>query len=380
MNKRTIKTSYHLSSTLIALALILTSCNKRSNIENQIVDNAEMNNLVMYELTNANKLRMSVTNFGGRIVSLWVPDKSGKFADIVLGYDSLSHYLKDNSFFGALIGRYANRIARGEFSLDGKVYNIPVNSGVNTLHSGPNGFHNVFWNMEKVPSKNGEQIVLRYKSKAGEEGFPGNLEVKVTYILTNENELVILYEALTDETTIVNLTDHSYFNLAGAGHGDILGHLLEINADYFTPVDETLIPTGEVAPVAKTSFDFRLPHPIGGRINDDNGQLKIGQGYDHNYIINKVKNELSMVARVKEPNSGRVLELWTTDIGVQFYSGNFLNESILGKEGKVYGYRSAFCLETQHFPDSPNKVEFPSTVLRPGEVYHKKTVYKFRVD
>jgi len=332
----------------------------------------------MLELTNKNNIRMSITNFGGRIVSLWVPDKKGEFADIVLGYDSLSYYLKDNSFFGALIGRYANRIAKGKFTLEGKEYNIPINSGVNTLHSGPKGFHNVFWNMEKISNANGEHVVLTYESKAGEEGFPGKLDVKVTYSLTDENELVISYEAETDQTTIINLTDHSYFNLAGAGNGDILAHLLQINANRYTPVDGTSIPTGELASVEKTPFDLRTPQPIGARINNKNDQLEIGKGYDHNYVLNKMNKELSLVARLKEPNSGRVLELWTTDIGVQFYSGNFLNESITGKGGKTYGYRSAICLETQHFPDSPNKIEFPSPTLKPGEVYRKKTIYKFR--
>ncbi|MEJ0055650.1 MAG: aldose epimerase family protein [Bacteroidota bacterium] len=335
------------------------------------------NDLVLYSLKNRNGLSMTVTNFGGRIVSLLVPDKNGNPGDIVLGYDSLKDYLRENPYFGSLIGRYANRVAGGKFTLDGREYQLPRNNGPNTLHGGPIGYHNVYWNVRSVPSTTGESVELNYLSKDGEAGFPGNLSVKVTYTLTDMNELAIDYEATTDQATVVNLTDHSYFNLAGAGNGDILGHQVMINADRFCPVDETSIPTGELKPVKGTPFDFLKPRPIGSMINDNDDQLKIGKGYDHNFVLNKNSNELSLALRVSEATTGRVMELWTTDIGVQFYSGNFLDGTITGKGGKPYNYRSAICTETQHFPDSPNKPRFPSTVLKPGEVYKKKTVYKF---
>jgi len=357
----------------------LISCGREKKETNFTVLQDNSNTpLTLYSLKNTNNLKMTITNFGGRIVSLWIPDKDGKLDDIVLGYDSLEEYLLDNPYFGALIGRYANRVAKGKFLLEGKEFQLPVNNGINTLHGGPKGFHNVFWEAKSVSTETGSRIELNYVSKDGEAGFPGNLSVKVVYTLTDLNELVIDYEAITDQITIVNLTDHSYFNLSGEGRGDILNHQLMLNANLYCPIDDTSIPTGELRPVTGTPFDFLKPHSIGEFIDQLDTQLKIGKGYDHNWVLNKDSNELSLAARMSESTSGRVMELWTTDIGVQFYSGNFLDGS-KGKAGKPYNYRSAICLETQHFPDTPNKDYFPPVVLRPGEIYKKRTVYKFSV-
>lgn len=338
---------------------------------------ASESQLKQFTLQNANGVKMTVTNFGGRIISLWVPDKTGVLGDIVLGYDSLKEYLSGNPYFGAMIGRYGNRIAQGKFSLDGKEFRLATNNGVNALHGGPGGFHNVLWNVESKPTEFGESLVMTYTSQAGEEGYPGTLTVKVTYTLTPQNELVIDYTVLTDQPTIVNLTHHSFFNLAGEGRGDILNHTFTINADRFCPVDEGLIPTGELKPVSGTPFDFLQPHRVGERIDQDDQQLKFGKGYDHNWVLNKASNELSLAASVTEPTSGRVMEVWTTEPGLQFYSGNFLESSEKGKGGRTYDFRTAFCLEAQHFPDSPNQPNFPSTVLKPGEVYIQKTSYRF---
>jgi len=335
------------------------------------------NKLEAFTIANSNGLKMTVTNFGGRIVSLWVPDKNGASGDIVLGYDDVSNYLHGDPYFGAMIGRYGNRIAKGKFSLDGTDYQLAVNNGANTLHGGPGGFHNVYWKVKPATTPEGEALEMTYESKNGEEGYPGLLLVKATYILTNKNELVIDYTAITDKPTVVNLTHHSYFNLAGEGSGDILGHSLTLFAGRFTPVDEGLIPTGELKLVEGTPFDFRKPHTIGERINGDDQQLKFGKGYDHNWVLAKKAGELSLAALVTEPTSGRTMEVWTTEPGLQFYSGNFLDGSQIGKGGKPYNHRTGFCLEAQHYPDSPNKKDFPSTVLRPGETYSQRTIYKF---
>ena len=336
--------------------------------------------LELYTLTNKNGIVMTVTNFGGRIVTLLVPDKNGKMNDVVLGYDSLQKYLKSGGVYGAVIGRYGNRIAKGKFKVDGTEYQLAVNNGINSLHGGPKGFHNQFW--QTMPVKNGESdaLELRYKSVDGEEGYPGRLDVKVTYTLTNQNEVVIDYEATTDKPTILNLTNHSFFNLAGEGVGDILAHQFIIYADSFTPVDDGLIPTGEIKSVKGTPFDFLTQHSVGERINGDHEQLKFGKGYDHNWVLNKKESgSLTLAATVTEPTSGRVMEVLTTEPGMQFYTGNFMNGKDIGKSGKPYTYRSAFCLETQHFPDSPNHDNFPSTILRQGETYATKTIYKFGV-
>ena len=337
---------------------------------------SKSNALKLYTLSNSQGTKMTVTNYGGRIVSLFVRDKNGKLDDVVLGYDSLEQYLTGNLYFGAMIGRYGNRIAKGRFSLNGKEYKLTQNNGVNSLHGGPAGFHAAFW--EVTPFKK-KSLRMIYRSKDGEEGYPGNLEVTVTYTLSDDNELVIDYEATTDQETILNLTHHSFFNLAGAGNGDVLNHELTINADEFTPVDNTLIPTGEIRKVKGTAFDFTTPHKIGERIDKVDEQLKCGKGYDHNWVLNKKGDELSPAAHVTEPESGRSMEVWTTEPGLQFYSGNFLDAKDIGKGIKPYGFRSAFCLEAQHFPDSPNHPNFPSTVLKPNETYRQKTVYKFGV-
>ncbi len=298
-------------------------------------------------------------------------------ADVALGFDSLAGFLTPHPFFGAIIGRYGNRIGAATFTLDGASYTLAKNNGPNNLHGGDKGFDKQVWNAQAVAGRNA--IEFTRTSVNGEEGFPGNLAVRVTYELTDKNELVVDYVATTDKATPVNLTQHTYFNLAGEGNGDILGHQLTINADRYTPVNDTLIPTGELAPVQGTPFDFRQPTAIGARINDANPQLKNGQGYDHNWVLNRSGEGLQLAARVLEPTSGRTMEITTTEPGLQFYAGNFLDGTIKGKSGHVYGKRSGFCLETQHYPDSPNKPEFPSTILRPGQEYRSKTVFAFGV-
>ncbi len=332
--------------------------------------------LKLYTLSNTNGIKMTVTNYGGKIVSLWAPDKNGKLEDIVLGYDSLEQYLTGNLYFGAMIGRYGNRIAKGKFSLNGKEYHLAQNNGINSLHGGLGGFHGVF---SKITPKD-NSLRMTYRSADGEEGYPGNLDVAVTYTLTDKNELVIDYEATTDQETVMNLTHHSFFNLAGEGAGDILDHVLTINANEFTPVDSTLIPTGEIRNVKGTAFDFTSAHKIRERINQGEEQLRFGKGYDHNWVLNKKVDELSLAAKVTEPTSGRVMEVWTTEPGMQFYSGNFLDGKDIGKNKKPYQLRSAFCLETQHFPDSPNHPNFPSVVLKPGATYRQKTIYRFSTE
>jgi aldose 1-epimerase len=331
----------------------------------------------LYTLTNKNGMEASIINYGGALVTLKTPDRNGKLDDVVLGFDTLDGYLKTNPYFGALIGRYGNRIGKASFTLEGVLYKLPANDGPNTLHGGLKGFDKVVWQARDVSDAQSPRLELTYLSKDGEEGFPGNLSVTVVYSLTANNELRIDYTATTDKATVVNLTNHSYFNLAGQGQGDILGHELTLNADRFTPVDKVLIPTGELRSVEGTPFDFRKPVAIGARINQDDEQLKFGRGYDHNFVLNSGGGSLSLAARVHEPKTGRVMEVLTTEPGIQFYSGNFLDGTAIGKGGKPYPLRSGFCLETQHFPDSPNKPKFPSTVLKPGEKYQTTTIYRF---
>jgi aldose 1-epimerase len=330
----------------------------------------------LFLLTNRNGLEAQITNYGGALVSLKTPDRNGQMADIVLGYDNPQGYAADTSFLGALIGRYANRIAKGKFSLNGVEYQLARNNGVNHLHGGVVGFNKKLWYGRQVPRPDGVAVELFCFSRDGDEGYPGNLSVTVTYILTNTNELRIEYAATTNKETIVNLTNHSYFNLAGAGSGTILKHILQINADRYTPIDDTSIPLGELAPVKGTPFDFTKPTAIGERIDQNDEQLIRGKGYDHNYVLNKKGSELSLAANVYEPVSGRVLEVWTTEPGVQLYTGNFL-DNLHGKDGKVYNRREAFCLETELFPDSPNRPSFPSPVLKPKQHYRQTTIYKF---
>jgi aldose 1-epimerase len=339
---------------------------------------ADGQRIELYTLTNGKGMQVAITNYGGVVVKLIVPDRHGKMADVVLGFDDLDGYLGTHPFFGALIGRYGNRIGNARFKLHGVEYKLEANNGNNSLHGGSQGFDKKVWKSREIPG--GEPALeLTYLSKDGEEGYPGNLTATVVYTLTNNNELKIDYRATTDKDTVVNLTNHSYFNLAGEGNGDILKTELMINADRFTPIDSTLIPTGELRKVDGTPLDFRKLTAIGARINADDEQLKFGRGYDHNFVLNRQGPGLVLAARAVDPGSGRELEIHTTQPGMQFYSGNFLNGSVKGKGGIAYGPRAAFCLETQHFPDSPNKPNFPSTALKPGQVYHEVTVFKFSV-
>jgi aldose 1-epimerase len=333
----------------------------------------------IYTLTNAKGLEARITNYGGIVVSLIVPDRKGKRDDVVLGFDTLKEYVDHNTpFFGTLVGRYANRIAHAKFALDGKEYHLEANDNGNTLHGGTHAFDKQVWTPRELPDGGLELTLL---SKDGDEGFPGNLKATVVYHVTDANELKIDYSATTDKDTVVNLTNHSYFNLKGAGEGDILGHQVAINADRFTPVDAGLIPTGELRKVDGTPFDLRKKTTlIGAHINDNDEQIKLGHGYDHNFVLSKKGHELSGAARVEDPASGRVLEVYTTQPGVQFYTGNFLDGTLHGKGGKVYQRRYGFCLETQHFPDSPNQPKFPSVVLKPGEKFESTTVFRFSTE
>ncbi len=332
----------------------------------------------LYVLTNKNGVEVDITNFGAAVVSLKVPDRHGKTDDVVLGYDDLDGYLHDKSYFGATVGRYANRIAHGKFTLNGTTYTLAKNDGENHLHGGVRGFNKVVWEAKDVSTAGAAALQLNYLSKDGEEGYPGNLSVQVTYTLTNNNELKIDYAATTDKDTVLNLTHHSYFNLAGQGKGDILQHQLLLHASRFTPVDATLIPTGEIRSVKGTPLDFASATAIGSRIGQDDDQLKLGHGYDHNFVLDGGTGGAPVLAaQVYEPSSGRVMEVWTTQPGIQLYSGNFLNDTIRGKSGSTYQRRAAFCLETQHFPDSPNKPNFPSTILKVGGQFKSSTTYKF---
>jgi aldose 1-epimerase len=331
----------------------------------------------LFTLTNASGIEARVINFGGIIVSLKVPDRTGQLDDVVLGFDKVERYFEKHPNFGALIGRYGNRIGNARFTLDGKTYRLAANNGPNSLHGGLKGFDDVVWAGEPFTRPGERGVVFTHTSPDGDEGFPGTLKARVTYTLTDANELAFDYQATTDKPTHVNLTQHSYFNLAGDGSRDVLAHEMYLNADRYTPVDATLIPTGELAPVQGTPFDFRKPTAIGARIDADHPQIKYGGGYDHNFVLNRSGSGLALAARVTEPSTGRVMEVRTTEPGVQFYTGNFLDGTITGKRGRVYKKRYGFCLETQHYPDSPNKPAFPSTVLRPGAEYSTRTVYKF---
>ena len=330
-----------------------------------------------FTLTNARGLEVRAITFGDIIISVRVPDRDGRLGDVVLGHDDVEGYLAKSAYLGALVGRYANRIAGGRFTLDGRTYPLATNNGPNHLHGGVRGFDKHLWKAEPFERPGAAGLVFTRRSPDGEEGYPGNLDVRVTYTLTDRNEVSFEYFATTDKPTVVNLTQHSYFNLAGDGKRDVLGHELTIDADRFTPVDKTLIPTGVLAPVAGTPFDFRKPTAIGLRIGADDEQLRHGGGYDHNFVLNRRREDLTHAARVFEPTTGRTLDIATTEPGVQFYSGNFLDGSIKGKGGRAYGHRYGFCLETQHFPDSPNRPRFPSTVLRPGQQYRSQTVLTF---
>jgi aldose 1-epimerase len=334
-------------------------------------------NVEAFTLENANGMQVRAIDYGCALASIAVPDRQGKIADVLLGCDTLEGYLANRSYMGAVCGRYANRIAQGRFVLDGKTYELATNNGVNHLHGGRRGFDKHVWKTEPFRGEAGHGVIFTHTSPDGDESYPGTIHARVTYTLTDANELIVDYHATTDKLTILNLTQHSYFNLAGAGNGDVLGHEIQIHADRFTPVSELLIPTGELAAVDGTPFDFRRPALIGQRIGEEHEQLRRGRGYDHNFVLNRKGDGLVHAARLIHPTSGRRMDVHTTEPGMQFYSGNYLDGSIVGKGGTPYTARLGLCLETQHFPDTPNKPQFPSAVVRPGTDYASRTVFTF---
>ncbi|MCO5053673.1 MAG: galactose mutarotase [Verrucomicrobiae bacterium] len=375
--KRTIQ--WAAVATLGVTALVISGCASKccmttSHVTSIPYGSVNGQSVTLYTLRNAKGAEATIMNYGGLVQSLRVSDRNGHFDDVVLGYDNLAGYLKDTPYFGAIIGRYGNRIGGAKFSLDGKTYSLAANNGRNSLHGGIKGFDKVVWDVIKAT---GNSLELHYLSQDGEEGFPGNLEVTATYTLTDANELKLAFRATTDQPTVVNLTHHSYFNLRGQGNGDILGHEVYLNSDQITEIDSELIPTGAFMDVTGTPFDFRTPTAIGARINDSNPILQYGPGYDDNWIIKKPLGQFGLMARVYEPTTGRVMEVLSDEPGLQFYAGNFLDGSITGKGGKTYQRRTAFCMEPQHYPDSPNKPGFPSVVLRPGQTFHNTIVYRF---
>lgn len=378
------------SASFAAALALLSSCGGRTEPQKQTAEPATRQNMQkqsygktkdgtavdLYTLTNSGGMQAAITNYGGIVASLKTPDRNGNFADVVLGFDTFDGYLGEHPYFGALVGRYGNRIAKGRFTLDGKAYTLARNNGQNALHGGLRGFDKVVWQAKEISGAGGPAALeLTYVSKDGEEGYPGNLTAAVQYTLTDANELRIRYTAETDKPTVHNITNHSYFNLAGEGSGNVLDHQVMLHADRFTPVDAGLIPTGKLQPVAGTPFDFTKPTTIGSRINASDEQIRRGGGYDHNFVLNG--DGMKLAAEVYEPKTGRVLQVRTTQPGLQFYTGNFLNGSVKGKGGRPYNHRFGFCMETQHFPDSPNQPSFPSTVLRPGEKFTSETVFAF---
>ena len=367
----------------VCLGGCATHSSTASNVTQKPFGTADGQPVTLYTLHNAKGAEADIMTYGGIVEKLIMPDRSGNMADVVLGFDSLDGYtsdayLKACPYFGALIGRYGNRIGNAQFMLEGQTYHLAPNNNGNTLHGGVKGFDKVVWKAVSADvGPEGPQLVLTYFSKDGEEGFPGNLTVTATYTLTDDNALKLQFKATTDKPTVVNLTHHGYFNLRGQGNGDILGHEVYINSDKTTPVDKGLIPTGDLADVTGTPFDFRKPMTIGARIDNPDTVLQYGPGYDHNWVINKPMGKFGLQARVTEPTTGRVMEVWSDEPGLQFYAGNFLDGTITGKDGKVYQKHYAFCMEPQHYPDSPNKPQFPSTELKPGQTYHNTIVYKF---
>lgn len=334
----------------------------------------------VYTLRNKSGIEARVITYGGIIVSLRTAGRDGTFGDIVLGFDSLAGYVHDSPYFGAIVGRYANRIAKGGFTLDGNTYQLPINNPPNSLHGGDRGFDKVVWEAKSMEQADGVSLVLSHVSPNGDQGYPGTVRAHVTYTLTDKDELSVEYKATTDQATPINVSQHTYFNLTGNAQRDVLGHVLTLEADRYTPVDSTLIPTGEIASVTGTPFDFRTPTAIGARIDANDEQLRRGRGYDHNLVLARSGAGLAHAAHVLEPVSGRMMDVYTTEPGVQFYSGNFLDGTVHGKQGRVYRFRDGFCLETQHFPDSPNKPQFPTTILRPGSEFSSKTVFVFGRD
>jgi aldose 1-epimerase len=359
----------------VLAAGVIASAETRTKVQKTGFGKVDGQEVFLYKLKNTHGMEVSITNYGATVVSINVPGKKGEMADVALGYDSVDGYVSDKSYFGVTAGRYANRIAKGSFSLDGKTYQVPKNDGENSLHGGKVGFNKRIWEAKEVPGKNA--IQMTYLSPDGEQGFPGNLKVSVTFTLTDDNELRFDYLATTDKDTVLNLTNHSYFNLAGQGKGDILSTHLTVHASHMTPVDSNLIPTGELRPVKGTPFDFTTSHVVGERINQADEQLKLGRGYDHNFVIDRSKAGLVLTAEAYDPKSGRVLEVLTDQPGVQFYTGNFLDGTAHGKGGNNYPVRTGFCLETQHFPDSPNHPKFPTTELKPGGKFQSTTIYRF---
>lgn len=366
-------------------AMLIIGCEK--NMESSVIPVHRENFQVMHDgkqvdlftLKNSNGMTVQLTNYGGKLVSILVPDKDGNMGDVCLGYESAEEYINGTASLGATIGRYANRIAGGQFELNGQVYQLFKNNGPNTIHGGKKGYRFVVWDAEPIDD---QSVELSYLSPDGEEGFPGTLLVKVRFTVTDDNELKLDYTATTDKPTVLNLTNHAFYNLKGEGQADVLDHVLQVNADQFTPTDETAIPTGEFRDVAGTPFDFRAPKPLGQDIDAENQQLAFAGGYDHNFVLNKAEGELAFAARLSEPTTGRVMEVFTTEPGLQVYTANALTGegTDIGKGGKSYGPRSSVCLETQHFPDSPNQPEFPSTVLNPDETYTSTTIYKFSTE
>jgi aldose 1-epimerase len=362
----------------VAAFLVFTGCgqSKKELVRKEVFGNYQGKDIYLLTLTNKQGNVIRLINYGAKINWIEVPDKEGKKENITFGYDTFEQTAAGDMSFGSIVGRYANRIANGKFILDGIEYNLPKNNGPNTLHGGPQGWHSVVWNTEVLQESKLPAVKFTYHSPDMEMGFPGNVDAEVIYTWTDNNEIVMDYKATTDKKTVINMTNHAYFNLHGAGNGDILDHLLTLNASYFTPVDSVMIPTGELRAVEGTPFDFRKPHTIGERLGENYDQLIVGRGYDHNYILD---NKEEVDAKVYEPVSGRVLEIITDQPGLQFYGGNFLNGTQTGHGGKVYNFRTGFCLESGHYPDSPNHPDFPSTVLNPGETYKTRTIYRFSV-
>jgi aldose 1-epimerase len=374
----------NLINMLLATSLIFAACSEKKSgasiTSEEFGKMPDGQKVLVYTLKNNNGLKAKISEYGATLVSLEAPDKEGKIADVILGYSNLDGYLKGDSYYGKTVGRFANRIAKGKFTLDGKEYTLAINNAPNHLHGGPKGYHSVVWKSEVIDNKGYPALKLTYHSPDGEEGYPGNMDIEVVYTWNDDNNLVIDYKAKTDQNTIVNLTHHSLFNLKGECNGDILDHVLTLNASAFTPVDSTLIPTGEIRPVDGTPLDFRTPHAIGERINSDYEQIIKGKGYDHNWVIDRKDTSLVLAATVLEPKSGRVMKVYTTEPGIQFYTGNFIDGKFVGKTNKPHLYRSGLALEAQHYPDSPNQPKFPSVVLKKGEVYTQTTEYRFSIE
>jgi len=369
-----------LSLALVVFAFTGISCNRSSKNKEMVKKEHYGKHLgkdvFLFTLTNKNDNVLKLTNYGARITWVEVPDREGNKENVTFGFDTFDEMINGDPYFGSVVGRYANRIAKGKFTLDGKEYTLALNNGPNSLHGGPGGWHSVVWDAGIQESTEYPSVKFTYISPDMEEGYPGNMNVEVVYTWTDNNEIVIDYKCTTDKKSVLNITNHAYFNLHGAGNGDILDHMLTVNAAYFTPVDSTLIPTGELRPVAGTPFDFTTPHAVGERMGEEYEQLQLGGGYDHNFVID---NKLDVDASVYDPVTGRLLEVITNQPGIQFYCGNFLDGSLTGHSGKPYNYRSGLCLETQHYPDSPNHPEFPSTTVNPGEIFISKTIYRFSV-